>query len=244
MVRAILFPSVPVRTRMFFEPDQRRHATAKHKEDKVDTEYKMVYHNAMWKYYEYGRLGAVLAATPFILADMVFLSQNSFGQSNTYQEHIDTTLPVTMLEPMLFVSLATVFMLGLLYTTLKVTGLYMARIYYNSNNGQFIGIRQKGMVQKKQLSFTLKDVTPVPVAESLFARLYKGNFSIKGSAFLLNEQDFGDRSIYNKFAGHTFDQQFRASPLDDIRTMKDELQKQQKAYLSKKRQDAKKLQKK
>lgn len=240
-VKAILFPSVPVRTRMIYEPE-RRHATAKHKEDRVDSDYKMIYHNAMWKYYEYGRLGTVLAAAPVILADIIVLSQHSFGQSNINQGHIDST--ITMLDPMLFVSLATVFLIGLLYTTFKITGVYMSRIYYSANKGQLIGIRRTGLFRKKQFTFTLEDVTPVPVTESLFARLYRGNFSIKGGSFLLNEQDFADRSVYNKFAGHTFDQQFKASTLDDIRTIKDELQKHQQAYFSKKRQDLNKMQKK
>ena len=226
---------------MIYEP-KRRHAIAKHKEDKVDTEYRMVYHNSMGNYYEYGRQGAVFFAFPVLLADLAFVYQHGFGRSNLPYEEIHSS--VTMLDPTLFASLATVFVLGLLYTTLRITGVYMSRMYYNSNTDHFIGIRQKGLFGKQQFPFTIDDVEPIPVSENLFARLLKGNFSIKGRAFLMNNQDFADMSIFNRFARHTFDQQFTSSPLDDVRTMKEEFHKKQQDYIAKKRQEMKRRQRK
>ena len=216
---------------------------ANHKEDKVNPEYRMVYYNTMWRYYEYGRFGALTTALPVIIADIAFFSKFGLEQSSGRTQEIFGT-SFTMSDPTLFVSLSAVFMLGLLYATLKVTNLYMTRMYYDPNKGQFIGIKRKGMFsmfKKKQLPFTLDDVKPIPTTENPFVLLFKGNFSIKGNTFLLNENDFTDTSVYRKMAGDTYVQQY-TSPYDDIRTINREFQKR--AQHAQKRHQIKKIPKK
>lgn len=206
---------------------ERRHVTAKHKEDSVSRDYEMIYHNHMWRYYEYGRPIALFCALPIFVMDFMFVYQHFFEHAD-HSSELMTKAQFTLSEPALFVASGTIVLLGLLYTIHRVTSLYIPRIYHNPDTDHFIGIVQKGLFGKKQIHFTIEDVRPVKKVENALLLVLKGNVSIKGRTFLMTDDDFAELSYYNRFLGYVLEEPVKKRPLEDIRTFAKDFKRAQK----------------
>lgn len=196
---------VPPRNMKIFAPV--KHYKPKHKEDNVSSDYKMIYHNSMGRYYEYLFPITVVGTAPIIVMDMMFAYQY-FIEHKDIDSDAGFNKAFTMADPELFICVATIFMVGLLYAMRRVTQLYIPRIYYNSEKDHYIGIIKKRLFGNTQFHFTIKDVQPIP--KSTRPIVIPGNIVIKGRTFLVNGKDFAELDYYNRLRGHVLDK-----PLED-----------------------------
>lgn len=189
-----------------------KHFPLKHKEDGVSSDYEMIYHNNMWKYYEYSLPATLAIMVPVLALEINALYHYYMGNIGFSPDQKFFKIH-TLSDPFLFVCCTSVFFTVLLFATYKFSRLYISRLYYNSNKDHYIAIVKKGLFYKdSQLHFTHKDVKPITNK-----KFDIGNVAIKGRSFLVNGKDFGELTHYNRLLGYSLYTPYEPDqPQDDM----------------------------
>ena len=170
---------------------------ARHKEDKVHSDYSLIYHNNMWKYYQYATPVCMLLATPVLGLDLFLVYRYFTNPSTSFEVKVGDNIILS--NSKVYVCVATVFMVALMISVQKLWRMYMARLYYNSKTNHYIGICPKMLYGNKQIHFSLNDVR---MSKNSNNSMFRGNLNIKGRSFLVNENDFVEMNYFNRLVGY------------------------------------------